>query len=214
MIQTLVLRSSEYTGFTTVSGSLAWRGWMVSQTSGSSFDRKVVSLIIKLVYEQKIDWFCLSWSSDGKKRWVCVLWYLKKITALWHHDGAHTAVFFILRRRGWNLKDLLKCQADGLHGPRPNIWWRIKTQLWEENLLPHRGKVSSSPLRCRCSSKSSRVTHVCQSRERNKEVSAVTASDGNNRTEGSLAEIVFSWWFGDIKGIIQIKKSPKRQGFQ
>lgn len=42
----------------------------------------------KLVYEQIIEQFRLSWSSDGKKKsCVCVLW---------HHDCAHTAVLFIL----------------------------------------------------------------------------------------------------------------------
>lgn len=54
-----------------------------------------------------------------------------------------------------------------------NIWWHTKTQSLEENVLPRAEKLPASPQRCRCSSKSSRVSHVCRF-IRKKEESAIT----------------------------------------
>lgn len=149
-----MLRNSENISLTTARGFLAQRVRMTAQPSGAAFDRKLAV------------WW----------------WRLRKSKALWHHDSPHTATLFISWSCGWgwNLKDLLGCQTDILHGPHLipshvalNIWWHTKTQSWEENVLPRAEKLPASPQRCRCSSKSSRVSHVCRF-IRKKEDSAIT----------------------------------------
>lgn len=99
---------------------------------------------------------------------LSVWWW--KITALWHPDSqTHRRAFhFVTKRLGLESERFIG--MSDRHPPRstsppppvaPNIWWYVKTQSWEENVFPRAEKFPATPQRCRCSSKSSRVIHVC-----------------------------------------------------